>query len=64
LFVDAENREIMGQLLGSTNKAEVLESMEFFRVAWEYQFDSAEVGGTYPSFPPLSDLLTLIVRLA
>ena len=33
----------MGQLLGSTNKAEVLESMEFFRVAWEYQFDSAEV---------------------
>lgn len=34
----------MGQLLGSTNKAEVLESMEFFRVAWEYQFDSAEVG--------------------
>lgn len=33
----------MGQLLGSTNKAEVLEAMEFFRVAWEYQFDSAEV---------------------
>jgi hypothetical protein len=33
----------MCQLLGSTNKAEVLESMEFFRIAWEYQFDSAEV---------------------
>lgn len=33
----------MGLLLGSTNKAEVLEAMEFFRVAWEYQFDSAEV---------------------
>jgi hypothetical protein len=54
----------MGQLLGSTNKAEVLESMEFFRVAWEYQFDSAEVGGTYPSFPPFSDLLTPDIRLA
>lgn len=37
------SRDIMGQLLGSTNKAEVLEAMEFFRVAWEYQFDSAEV---------------------
>ncbi|KAF7983455.1 hypothetical protein HWV62_21732 [Athelia sp. TMB] len=36
--------DIMGQLLGSTNKAEVLEAMEFFRVAWEYQFDSAEIG--------------------
>ena len=36
-------REIMCQLLGSTNKAEVLESMEFFRIAWEYQFDGAEV---------------------
>jgi condensin complex subunit 1 len=34
---------IVGQLLGSTNKAEVLEAMEFFRVAYEYQFDSAEV---------------------
>jgi condensin complex subunit 1 len=33
----------MCQLLGSTNKAEVLESMEFFRIAWEYQFDGAEV---------------------
>jgi hypothetical protein len=46
LFVDGlgwVDREIMSQLLGSTNKAEVLESMEFFRVAWEYQFDSAEV---------------------
>ncbi|TDL22771.1 hypothetical protein BD410DRAFT_898004 [Rickenella mellea] len=36
--------EIIGQLLGSTNKAEVLESMEFFRVAHEYQFESAQVG--------------------
>jgi len=35
--------EILTQLLGSTNKAEVLESMEFFRVAFEYQFDNAEV---------------------
>ncbi|KAG2156915.1 non-SMC mitotic condensation complex subunit 1-domain-containing protein [Suillus bovinus] len=32
------------QLLGSTNKAEVLESMEFFRVAFEYQLASAEKG--------------------
>ena len=35
--------DIITLLLGSTNKAGVLESMEFFRVAWEYQFDSAEV---------------------
>lgn len=40
------NRDVLGQLLGSTNKAEVLESMEFFRVAWEYQFDSAEVSNS------------------
>ena len=31
------------QLLGSTNKAEVLESMEFFRVTSEYEFQSSEV---------------------
>jgi condensin complex subunit 1 len=37
------NREMLTQLSGSTNKAEVLEAMEFFRIAWEYQFDSAEV---------------------
>ncbi|KAL5499094.1 CND1 [Sanghuangporus vaninii] len=36
--------EIIGQLLGSTNKAEVLESIEFFRVAHEYQFVGAEAG--------------------
>ncbi|KAL5523043.1 CND1 [Sanghuangporus sanghuang] len=36
--------EIVGQLLGSTNKAEVLESIEFFRVAHEYQFVGAEAG--------------------
>ncbi|KAH8113838.1 non-SMC mitotic condensation complex subunit 1-domain-containing protein [Phellopilus nigrolimitatus] len=36
--------EIIGQLLGSTNKAEVLESIEFFRVAHEYQFIGAESG--------------------
>ncbi|TFY76678.1 hypothetical protein EWM64_g7334 [Hericium alpestre] len=36
--------EIIGQLLGSTSKAEVLEAMEFFRVTHEYQFDSAEAG--------------------
>ena len=32
----------MCQLLGSTNKAE-LENKEFFRIAWEYQFDTAEI---------------------
>jgi condensin complex subunit 1 len=42
--------EIMAQLLGSTNKAEVLEAMEFFRVAYEYQFESAEVGCVSVSF--------------
>ncbi|RDB27013.1 Condensin complex subunit 1 [Hypsizygus marmoreus] len=36
--------EIMGELLGSTSKAEVLEAMEFFRVAFEYHFESAKVG--------------------
>ena len=36
--------DVMGQLLGSTNKAEVLEVMDFFRVAYEYQFDGAKVG--------------------
>jgi condensin complex subunit 1 len=35
--------EVLGRLLGSTNKAEVFESMEFFRVAYEYQFDGAQV---------------------
>ena len=36
--------EPMCKLLGSTNKAEVLEVMDFFRVAHEYQFESAKVG--------------------
>jgi hypothetical protein len=35
--------KIMCQLLGLTNKAEVLENEEFFRIAWEYQFDGAEM---------------------
>ena len=34
---------MMCQLLVSTNKAEVLENEEFFRIAWEYQFDGAEM---------------------
>jgi condensin complex subunit 1 len=38
-----EASQIILQLLGSTHKSEVLESMEFFRVAREYQLDSAEV---------------------
>ncbi|KAF8207249.1 non-SMC mitotic condensation complex subunit 1-domain-containing protein [Mycena galopus ATCC 62051] len=36
--------EIMEKLLGSKNKPEVLEAMEFFRVAHEYKFASAEAG--------------------
>ncbi|KAF8269469.1 non-SMC mitotic condensation complex subunit 1-domain-containing protein [Lactarius quietus] len=39
-----EAAQLIFQLLGSTHKTEVLESMEFFRVAHEYQFDSAEIG--------------------
>ena len=31
------------QLLGLTNKVEVLEIMEFFWIVWEYQFDGAEM---------------------
>jgi hypothetical protein len=40
-----EAAQIIFQLLGSTHKAEVLEAMEFFRVAHEYQLDSAAVSG-------------------
>ncbi|KAI0354000.1 hypothetical protein OH77DRAFT_570986 [Trametes cingulata] len=32
------------KLLASTNKLEVLEAMEFFRVTYEYKFDAAEAG--------------------
>src|ERR1700685_3302089 len=49
----------MCQLLGSTNKAEVLEAMEFFRVAWEYQFDSAEVSPPFPAPHPAWLFLTI-----
>lgn len=36
--------DVLGQLLGSTSKAEVLESIEFFKVAHEYQMAGASVG--------------------
>lgn len=36
-------------LLGSTSKAEVLEAMEYFRVAWEYRLETASV--RYSPFP-------------
>ncbi|KAJ7914853.1 non-SMC mitotic condensation complex subunit 1-domain-containing protein [Mycena leptocephala] len=36
--------EIMEKLLGSKNKPEVLEAIEFFRVAHEYKFVKADVG--------------------
>ncbi|KAI0252546.1 non-SMC mitotic condensation complex subunit 1-domain-containing protein [Lactifluus subvellereus] len=39
-----EAAQMIFQLLGSTHKAEVLEAMEFFRVAHEYQLDSAPIG--------------------
>ena len=43
-----EAAKMISELLGSTHKTEVLESMEFFRVAHEYQLDSAKVGlGTH-----------------
>ena len=38
-----QGMKIVEQLLASTNKPEVLEAMEFYRVAHEYQFDGAEV---------------------
>ena len=44
--------EIMCQPLGSTNKTEVLENKDFFRIAWEYQFDGAEM--------PHSDTVTYL----
>ena len=34
---------MMCQLLGSTNKAEVLKNEEFSRIVWEYQYDGAEM---------------------
>ncbi|KAG8948308.1 Condensin complex subunit, partial [Tulasnella sp. 419] len=36
--------DVLSQLLVSTSKAEVLESMEFFKVAHDYEFEVAEVG--------------------
>jgi len=38
----AEAAQHILKLLGSTHKSEVLESMEFFKVAREYQLDSAK----------------------
>ena len=43
----ARDREMTCQFLGSTNKSEVLENMEFFRIAWEYQYDGAEMPHSY-----------------
>lgn len=53
--------EIIGQLLGSTNKAEVLESIEFFRVAHEYQIVGSEVSNrAFMMFELRSDVDHLI----
>jgi hypothetical protein len=35
--------ETLGELLGSTHKAEVLEAMEYFRVSYEYGMETAQV---------------------
>lgn len=43
----------INELLVSTGRAEVLEAMDFFKIAWEYRFESAKV----------SCLLLLTVRL-
>ncbi|KAI9068415.1 hypothetical protein FKP32DRAFT_1587688 [Trametes sanguinea] len=39
-----EGMKTVQKLLASTNKLEVLEAMEFFRVCYEYKFDAAEAG--------------------
>ncbi|KAL6299950.1 non-SMC mitotic condensation complex subunit 1-domain-containing protein [Sparassis latifolia] len=39
-----EGMENAERLLASTNKLEVLEAIEFFRVTYEYQFDGAQAG--------------------
>ena len=54
--------EPMCKLLGSTNKAEVLEVMDFFRVAHEYQFESAKVGFLFLSCLVLGKLSCIIGR--
>lgn len=42
-----EGIKIVEKLLASTNKLEVLEAIEFFRVTHEYQFDGAEVSSLH-----------------
>ncbi|EMD38787.1 hypothetical protein CERSUDRAFT_133306 [Gelatoporia subvermispora B] len=39
-----EGMKVVERLLASTNKLEVLEAIEFFRVTYEYQFEGAEAG--------------------
>ena len=39
-----EGMKTVQRLLASTQKLEVLEAMEFFRVSFEYRFDAAEAG--------------------
>jgi condensin complex subunit 1 len=36
--------ELISSLLGSLNKAEVLDSMDFFRIVYQYEFEGSEVG--------------------
>ena len=45
-FIDLLARAIpqLTQLLASVNKAEVIEAMDFFRVAFDYKIDGADIG--------------------
>lgn len=62
-FIEQLDRamETVGDLLASTVKSEVLEAMEFFRVAKDYKIDSAEVRPR-PSSPPFSRTDELLSR--
>lgn len=59
-----EGMKVVEKLLASTNKLEVLEAIEFFRVAHEYQFDGAEVSFSIYSISPQVDRISFVCRLA
>ena len=44
IHIVEEGMRTVQKLLASTNKLEVLEAMEFFRVTYEYKFDGAQAG--------------------
>lgn len=61
-FIDSieSAMEPMCNLLGSTSKAEVLEIMDFFRIAHEYQFDSAKVWRFFSFCMSLERIMLLV----